>query len=314
MPKEIAVGKLKPHPRNVEIYGEEDVSDLVAQIEERGRIVMPIIINKDNVILSGHRRWGAAQELKYKTVPCEIREFESPEDELEFLLHSNVSRKKTKEQMAREGIVLLEVLSVQSAERRNANLKQFKTEGDDSSHTDEPALDNGSEASEDTTGRTRDEVAKALRIGSGKQFDRMKAVVTKIDELKGQGKLDDAALYGIILNRAPSAAYDLLEVNLSTLSDEDKRNLESGKVSPRVFTPAETENREKVKRETSYGSAMSHLKGMESMTKGLISDMGYIKDKKQKQRVLERIEKQISNLQNFLSSVDTPDAKNEAES
>jgi ParB family chromosome partitioning protein len=307
MPQEIPIKKLKPHPRNELIYGPEDVSDLVAQIEERGRIVVPIIINANHVILSGHRRWGAAKALKLKTVPCEVREFESEEDEIEFLLHSNVTRKKSREQLAREGIALEEVLSVQSAERRNINLKQFKTEGDDSAQTEE--LDESA-----LVGRTRDEVAKALRIGSGKQFDRMKAVVTKIDELKKQGKPDDAALYGIILNRAPSAAYDLLDVDLTGLSDEDKANLKSGKASPRMFTLVEKEKKEKAKRETSYGYAMSQLKGIESQIKGLIGSLPYVKDKKQKQKISERIEKQIKSLQDMLQDSGSSDIKEEPES
>ena len=64
---------LIPHPRNEEIYGrDEDVSDLIGLIKESGRIENPIIINPDNVIISGHRRWLAAKsdELQLEVGPC----------------------------------------------------------------------------------------------------------------------------------------------------------------------------------------------------------------------------------------------------
>ena len=67
----IEIDKLQPHPRNVEIYGEENVSDLVAQIEAYGGIADPIKIKEDNTIISGHRRWQAARELGMTEVPCQ---------------------------------------------------------------------------------------------------------------------------------------------------------------------------------------------------------------------------------------------------
>ena len=60
--------------------GHEDVSDLVALISERGRIVNNLVINEEYTIISGHRRWLAAKELNYSTVPCEIVSFDSVED------------------------------------------------------------------------------------------------------------------------------------------------------------------------------------------------------------------------------------------
>ena len=79
---EIETSTLKAHPRNAGIYGQEDVSDLMALIDERGHIVNSLVVNQNNVIISGHRRWMAAKELKYPTVPCEVIVFDSEDDEL----------------------------------------------------------------------------------------------------------------------------------------------------------------------------------------------------------------------------------------
>ncbi len=215
-----------------------------------GQIVVPLIINSEHVILSGHRRWGAAKELGLEVVPCEIRDFESSEDELEFLLHSNVTRKKSKEQLAREGIALEEVLSVQASKRRNENLKQFQSVMDESSTTDDvndnmDSLMEDDDANKTAMKLTRDAVANALKIGSGKQFDKMKAVIKKVDELKELGKTEYAELFLIALNRSASAAYDLISVPLDSLTDDDKDNIRAGKVAPRQFLPEQTSSKHK---------------------------------------------------------------------
>ena len=88
----IPVLKLKPHPQNELIYGQdEDISDLVAQIKAFGKIIEPLKIKEDYTIISGHRRWKAAQaeELKYETVPFEIVSFATPEEELAALVLYN---------------------------------------------------------------------------------------------------------------------------------------------------------------------------------------------------------------------------------
>jgi ParB-like chromosome segregation protein Spo0J len=314
MPVEIEITRLKPHPRNVLIYGQEDVSDLVAQIKERGRIVIPLIINKNNTILSGHRRWGAAKELGIATVPCEMREFDSDEDELEFLLHSNVSRKKTREQTAREGIVLEEVLSAQAKKRRMANLSQNNSEWDESSHSDKDDANDDSPAVDDAIGRTRDEVAKALRIGSGKQFDRMKAVINKVDELRTQGRDEDAELFLVVLNRSASAAYDLLSISLDSLTNEKRDSLKLGKVAPRALASEEKEKPDKTRQANPYGSALKNIKQMEATITEISSELARVKGNKQKEKIFERIKKQIVTLRDLLPSSELADNEENLES
>ena len=103
---DVEVEKLQPHPKNPTVYGQdEDVSDLVDLIKMSGnKIVERLIVTKDLVIISGHRRWKAAMKLGMQTVPCEFVSYESPEDELLNLFMYNAKREKTNEQRAREGI------------------------------------------------------------------------------------------------------------------------------------------------------------------------------------------------------------------
>lgn len=75
MPRLVAVSKIKPSPENAEVYGavnfENDpaLETLVRSITRRG-LEEPLILTDDNFILSGHRRFFAIQQLKWKRVPA----------------------------------------------------------------------------------------------------------------------------------------------------------------------------------------------------------------------------------------------------
>lgn len=103
------VADLRPHPKNGEIYGyNEDISDLVERIRQSGQ-VHTLVIDPDHLILAGHRRCRACKELGIKEVDVEIREFDCPEEEIEFIINDNHYREKTVEQKAREARVLKEL-------------------------------------------------------------------------------------------------------------------------------------------------------------------------------------------------------------
>jgi ParB-like nuclease family protein len=50
--EQIDINLLQPHPRNVEIYGNEDVMDLQQSIAESGWI-KPLTVNPEYVVISG---------------------------------------------------------------------------------------------------------------------------------------------------------------------------------------------------------------------------------------------------------------------
>jgi ParB family chromosome partitioning protein len=95
---QVEISKLKPHPKNFEVYGQEEVSDLIKSLTDHG-MKNPIIVNKEFTIISGHRRYKAALELGWEEVPYIVREFNSSLDELETLVLDNAYRaEKTLEQ------------------------------------------------------------------------------------------------------------------------------------------------------------------------------------------------------------------------
>ena len=95
MLKEIELYKLKPHRLNEQIYGNEKVDEtLLEDIKEKG-LLSPIVITKDYIIISGHRRWLIAKTLKMEKVLCEIKDFGTDLDAELALISYNKTRIKT---------------------------------------------------------------------------------------------------------------------------------------------------------------------------------------------------------------------------
>lgn len=84
---EINIEDLKAYennPRN----NEQAVSKVAASIEEFG-FKVPIIIDRDNVIIAGHTRLLAAKELGLEEVPCIVADDLTPEQVKAFRLADN---------------------------------------------------------------------------------------------------------------------------------------------------------------------------------------------------------------------------------
>jgi hypothetical protein len=142
---QVAINKLKPHHKTELIYGlNEDVSDLITLIEAREKIIRSLIVKENYTIISGHRRWKAAKELGYSTVPCEIASYDSEDAGLADLILHNVDREKTLAQKTREGMTLEATLSSETFLRKLATLKKNRTDMDNSS-TSEEMVYNGAE-------------------------------------------------------------------------------------------------------------------------------------------------------------------------
>lgn len=294
---EVDISILKPHHRNEGIYGHEDVSDLVDLIKERGHIVNSLVINQDNIIISGHRRWMAAKELEYLTVPCEVIVFDSEEDELEALIHYNASREKTFEARVRESMTLEGVYSVRADKRRKGNLKQNNTDMDNLTISEESA------ENEDIKGATRDVVAKKAGISSGKTYERGRKVVEEIDRQKEKGNIENAELLIYLLNnKSVSSTADLVNGTiLELLSQEEKQELRNSKVSVRSIVPKSKDNGSGKKTKTQYASAKNHIKIMASSVKEL-KNIGIAGNTdRQTQKIREDIGAIIRNLQGLLS-------------
>jgi len=93
---------LKPHSLNSWLYKTREDSDFLESVRRFG-VLEPLVVNRDGVILSGHRRWKAALKLGYKSVPCVVEEFEN--DKV-AIVELNRQRVKTPREIYREAQVL----------------------------------------------------------------------------------------------------------------------------------------------------------------------------------------------------------------
>ena len=92
----INIDILKENPLNKEIYGDDDpeqFNELVEKIRSSGWI-KAILITKDYVIISGHRRAKAARLLRIESIEYEFVD-DDPETQLEIILNENAYRIKT---------------------------------------------------------------------------------------------------------------------------------------------------------------------------------------------------------------------------
>jgi len=179
------VADLRPHPRNVTIYGEKDsVADLVKSINEsKTGILEPLLITRPGEIIGGHRRYRAAQELKLEEVP--VRVFDST-DELEIgkvLLEHNRQRIKSGVQIAAEANFLKELHQKQ---RERAKQKAEAA---------------GEKLPPDTKRKTRDAVGEELGI-SGRTVDKVIKTNAAIETLRSEGKEEDAQEVESALNKS----------------------------------------------------------------------------------------------------------------
>ena len=100
----ISINQLKTCPINSEIYRDSDVGDLVNSIGEVG-LLQPIILNKEKIIVSGHRRFRAAQLLGWKEIECEVKDISEDELAVHIVLY-NQSRLKVCTELLREVKIL----------------------------------------------------------------------------------------------------------------------------------------------------------------------------------------------------------------
>ena len=125
---EARVDELKPHPKNTEIYGDtDDITDLddafIDSIREKG-VLEPLVISDGKQIISGHRRWLAAQAADVDRVPVRKSSFDDDLSEREALIEFNRQREKTPGQIVNEFEEMLAVEQERAKERKEANLKE----------------------------------------------------------------------------------------------------------------------------------------------------------------------------------------------
>jgi ParB-like chromosome segregation protein Spo0J len=79
----LSPGELFPYPQNAKIHTPDQVKRIANSIKEFG-FQQPIVIDKDNVVIIGHGRLFAAQELHLDSVPV-VRADDLTEDQAKAL-------------------------------------------------------------------------------------------------------------------------------------------------------------------------------------------------------------------------------------
>jgi hypothetical protein len=191
---------LSPHPRQAEIYGEEEVADLIEAIRISGWI-KPLVITQQNIITAGHRRRKAALALNWRAVPVERRTFGGPHDELEALLLENRYREKTPEQRVREAQAWKHLEQTRAAQRRTSRLKRG---------THLPMQESFPERER---GQSREKLAEQVGFGTGRTYEKAEHVVRLADTLAEQGNTTEAQTLLQVLNmQSIEAAAHLLKL------------------------------------------------------------------------------------------------------
>jgi len=168
--------ELETHPKNAEIYGDtgsiSDVDDtFVESVREKG-VLEPLVVTDGKQIISGHRRWLAAQEVGVESVPIRKSSFDSDLAEREALIEFNRQREKTPGQIVNEFEEMLEIEKERAKERKESNLK----EGDE-----QPRRGNVSTSGDE--GKAREKAAKKVNADvSGRTLEKGKEVKEKAEE------------------------------------------------------------------------------------------------------------------------------------
>ena len=84
---EISINNLKPYENNPRIN--DDAIEKVAESIKEFGFKVPIVIDKNNIIVAGHTRLRAAQQLGLDKVPCIIADDLTPEQVKAFRLADN---------------------------------------------------------------------------------------------------------------------------------------------------------------------------------------------------------------------------------
>lgn len=191
--------ELRPHPMNEEVYGDRADADLIESVRTKG-VLNPLLITADNLIVSGHRRWGAAIAAGLTAIPVVITPITDPLTIEEALIESNRQRQKTNEQIGREYKRLKHIYNERQSRQGQ------RTDLTSSSREDE----------------VRPTARAAAELGvSQPTAHRIETVVDHINDLKANGETGKAEDLRQTLNRSANAAYNTVNLDreISRLGD-----------------------------------------------------------------------------------------------
>jgi ParB-like chromosome segregation protein Spo0J len=180
------VGDLRPYEDQARVYGDEPDQEMIESVRQHG-ILLPLVITKDNVIVSGYRRWASAKKVGLQEVPVTLCKYEAPLDIKDEFIHLNRQRKKTPHQIACEAEVLMEIEQERARRRQQGtHLAGKEKDGTPRQASVVETLPPPSEK-----GKARDKVGDALGV-SGRTVDKMLKVRGAIKEAEQAGDTERA--------------------------------------------------------------------------------------------------------------------------
>lgn len=191
------ISELKIHPLNRQVYGNEVDPDLVASLKEKGQLV-PVTVTSDNMVISGHSRILALQQLGIDKVSTVSVDFEDENAIKEAIIHSNRQRKKNREQLAREYRVLSEIEEERTRRQIQENLTREQLMN---SETENQSQEQDSEQEIEKRIKESRKLASQKMGMNQRSADKASLVVDAIDRLMTSGKEEEAGKLRKTLNK-----------------------------------------------------------------------------------------------------------------
>ena len=223
MPEERLIDSLKPHPINEQIYGDTYDHELISSIKKYG-FKGSIEVTKDDIIVSGHRRWFVMQELEYETIPVTVIDIEDPDELISYLIKMNQSqRKRNNLQIAAEFGVLKDIEERRATERMSDGGGDKKSE--DYTNGSKPGVVNlphpvSPKLPEESNGKARDKAAEKLNTGwSGKKAENALKVKNYADGIKNSHPKLTKILINLLNDKSVNAAFNKMKIIKKELKD-----------------------------------------------------------------------------------------------
>ena len=156
----------------------EEYESLKQSIKKNG-LYMPLIVNQDGVLLDGHHRYKACQELEIEP-RVEVKTFDDPIYEKLFVVHANLKRRQlTTAQKVELGDALKPVYEEIARRNSLSNLRQNLNISSDRNKDENDSTPTGSN---DPLGRVNDIIAKEVGL-SRTTYQRGEIVLKEAPEI-----------------------------------------------------------------------------------------------------------------------------------
>lgn len=184
--EEVPLTKIKVGERYRKDYDLDE--DFVASIKEKG-IIQPITVSMDYSLLAGGRRYAAAAQLEFTTVPVIRRKITGRDDALEIELYENIYRKD---------------LTWQERAELEKDLHAVKSEKD-------PEWSLRKQADETHSSKTQ--VGRRIELAAAvAAFPQLAEYKTEDDAWKAYKKLEEKIVVGTMINDAKARALKGVKV------------------------------------------------------------------------------------------------------